>query len=305
MAVNSLFFINSGSFSTATAVYLDSTLTMIAPDGYYGDGTVSRQQSGGILLTAVACETCGTACGARIDTAIKYGIYLITTEAGFTSSDVGAIIIQFAPTARPSGIRATYNSVIYNKLSAPLDGVHQSTTSGDFTYVGKSGDDCGISGSTYTLGEYVWNGTDFDLTTNSQSITVAAGDVSLTSSLPGLTVMVIPKTSVSPSNVYIEVSSPCENPAWALTVGCPLLLTGFSSSTGHITSEGACSDTIDQVYYNVPVTGDWTNLGLYDYVFSDPYGEFPLPTGYYKFVGSTYDWYEIENGVIVSFGTCP
>lgn len=56
MAINSTYYLNAADLTTATAVYLDSLLTLIAPDGFYSDGTISREQSGGILLTEENCD---------------------------------------------------------------------------------------------------------------------------------------------------------------------------------------------------------------------------------------------------------
>jgi len=58
MAINSQFFLNAADLSLATAVYIDSFLLNIAPDGFYSDGTISREQSGGVLLAATTCPAC-------------------------------------------------------------------------------------------------------------------------------------------------------------------------------------------------------------------------------------------------------
>lgn len=60
MAINSIFYLDGGTLSTSTSVYLDPALTILAPDGFYGDGTISRQQSSGILLTAENCSACNS-----------------------------------------------------------------------------------------------------------------------------------------------------------------------------------------------------------------------------------------------------
>lgn len=59
MAINSTYYLDAADLSTATAVYLDSLLQLIAPDGYYSDGTIVRQQSLGILLEEENCAACG------------------------------------------------------------------------------------------------------------------------------------------------------------------------------------------------------------------------------------------------------
>lgn len=58
MAINSTFFLNAANLSLATSVYLDSGLLYVAPDGFYSDGTISRQQSAGVLLAVTTCSTC-------------------------------------------------------------------------------------------------------------------------------------------------------------------------------------------------------------------------------------------------------
>lgn len=48
-------YIDSASFSNATSVFLDELLTIIAPDGYYSDGSYYRQQVGGNLIDLLPC----------------------------------------------------------------------------------------------------------------------------------------------------------------------------------------------------------------------------------------------------------
>jgi len=58
MAINSTFYLDAADLTLATSVYLDSSLLNLAPDGFYSDGTISREQSSGILLTAETCSAC-------------------------------------------------------------------------------------------------------------------------------------------------------------------------------------------------------------------------------------------------------
>ena len=58
MAINSTFYLNAADLSLATAVYLDNFLLNIAPDGFYSDGTITREQSGGVLLASTICPDC-------------------------------------------------------------------------------------------------------------------------------------------------------------------------------------------------------------------------------------------------------
>lgn len=102
MAINSTFYLDSADLATATSVYLDINLTLIAPDGFYGDGTISRQQSSGILLAAETCTACSTESALRneigvadpdtIDVCAEIldtPIFIVTSVAGeITSGDV-------------------------------------------------------------------------------------------------------------------------------------------------------------------------------------------------------------------------
>ena len=49
------FYIDTASFSTATAVFTDRALQTKAADGYYSDETIVRRQENGILEPAVNC----------------------------------------------------------------------------------------------------------------------------------------------------------------------------------------------------------------------------------------------------------
>ena len=296
------YYIDGTTLSNSNAVFTDAAMTNCAPDGFYSDGTIVRQLLNCVLLPQQTCPTCAEPCGGTISASGSQGIYLLDLDAGGTASDVGAMIVTFDPASVPDGIRATYNGTVYNKLSSPVDGYHGSTNPSNFTYVGNSGSDCGISGSTYNLNEYEYTGGAFVATGNTQSITVNAGDVSLGSS-PGNCVMVIPKISATPSLVQFEFVGPCSGTVFGIGVSCPALLTGYTSNANPqpATSE-ACGHPLDTTYYNAPVNGTAGNIGLYDWVFSDANGQFVLSAGYYRYTGG---WYQVDaNGVIIAMGTC-
>jgi hypothetical protein len=58
MAINSTFYLDAADLVSATSVYLDLALLNIAPDGFYREGAVVREQSSGILLASTDCEEC-------------------------------------------------------------------------------------------------------------------------------------------------------------------------------------------------------------------------------------------------------
>jgi len=70
IAYNMNLYINSVNFSTATTVYLDEPLTLVAPDGYYSDGTNYRQQISGVLVDVIACPTYSTELSLHLGTCV-------------------------------------------------------------------------------------------------------------------------------------------------------------------------------------------------------------------------------------------
>jgi len=296
------FYIDGASFSNSTSVYTDAALTVCAADGFYSDGIISRELVGCILLPSQICPNCAVSCDVIISTLVGPALFSIDVNEGTYST--GAVIITFNPNNVPDGINVVYDSVTYNKLSSPLDGLHASTNPNGLTYVGNTAFDCGISGSTYPLSEYIYTNGAFVASGNIVSVTVAAGDVSLSASDPGFCVMVIPKINPTPSTLTIATASPCTDLLGSvLDISCPTILTGYPSSTGQASSALACPLSITQTYYNVPVTGTFGNPALYDWVFSDPNGEFILPNGYYALFGS--QWIRVQDGIIIQIGVCP
>lgn len=309
MATSASYYLNAPSLGSATAVFSNDTLTTLAADGFYSNGVIVREQVSGVLLPQQNCPTCATPCGETINASGGQGIYLLDLDTGTTVGDVGAVIVRFDPYGVPDGIRATLGVNVYNKLTSPVDGLHQSSTSGNFTYVGQTSGDCGISGTTYpALTEFSYNGTAFVATGNTQSITVNAGDVSLGASAPGSTMMVIPKLTASPSIINFEVVGPCSGTAWQMSVACPVLLTGFSSSVSAVSSVAACALAETVTYYNASLANTPGTVGLYDFVYADAYGSTPLTAGYYHATGSitgSNDWFQVDsNGVVIALGVC-
>ena len=306
-----IYYIDGNTLSNSTAIFTDSELTTCAPDGFYSDGVTSREQVSCILLPSQACGTCGTPCGEEIAVAGLQGIYLINSDAGGSEEDTGAILIKFNPASQPDGIRATFNGITYNKLSSGSDGYHASTSPTSHTFVGFNDTDptsCAqtISGTTFpALPEYLYDGVDFVGTGNTQSLFIAAGDLSLSNlAPPGYCLMVIPKLTASPNIVNISVVGPCEGTSWDISIGCPVQLSGYSSSSTFGTIGAACSAIRTEVYYNAPQGGGFGTPSLYDWVFSDLNGQFILPDGYYGY-GAVTQYMQVANGVIIALGTCP
>ena len=309
MATSASYYLNAPSLGSATAVFTDEDLSTLAADGFYSNGVIVREQVSGVLLPQQTCPTCATPCGTTINASGGQGVYLLDLDTGSTSGDVGAVIVRFDPYGVPDGIKGVLGGTVYNKLTSSVDGLHQSSNAGNLTYVGQTSGDCGISGTTYpSLAVFSYDGTTFVATGGTQSVTVAPGDVSLGTSAPGSCLMVIPKVTASPSIINFEVVGPCSGTAWQMSVACPVLLTGFGSSIGAVSSAAACELSETATYYNASLANTPGTVGLYDLVFSDAYGSTPLAAGYYRASGSitgSNDWFQVNSsGVVIALGTC-
>lgn len=305
MATSSTFYLNAPSLGSATAAFLNSNLTVCAPDGFYSDGVIVREQVDCVLLPQQTCPSCAVPCGSPIYVSGTEGVYLVNLDTG---SSIGAVIIRFTPYNIPDGIRATFNGIVYNKLTSPVDGLHQSTNASNYTFIGRTSNDCGISGITYpALQEFLYIGTTFVATSSTQSVTVAPGDVSLGVESPGSAMMVIPKTTASPSIINFEMAGPCSGTEFSINISCPVLLTGFSSSSVFGSSALACEAGETQTYYNASLDDTPGIVDVFDFVYSDNLGSIPLANGFYNALGSIaggMNWFQVTSGVVVAVGTC-
>lgn len=115
MAINSTYYLDAADLSTATAVYLNSSLSLIAPDGFYSDGTISREQSSGVLLTEQNCNCEG-------ELTLAYRSTGSPTNTGtLCSTDIPEIAFYLSSSSciiAPSGTMA-YNT---NNILNPFDG---------------------------------------------------------------------------------------------------------------------------------------------------------------------------------------
>jgi hypothetical protein len=307
MPTPTTYYLNGPSLGSSTAIYTDASLTTCAPDGFYSDGTIVREQAGCTLLPQQTCSSCGVECSntVPIDTA-STGVFVINFEAG---SALGAVLLRFNPFGLPDGIKVEYNGITYNLFSSIAFGPLVAPT-GTPIFLGAISDDCIIAGSPYTVDEYVYSGGLFNPTGNTQTITVDAAQKALTATPPLNCILVIPKTSSSASLITVTTYGLCDNTLSSLAIACPVLLNQFNASGAYDTSSELCSDMPDEnfPYFIAPVTGDGVSPSVFDFVFTDAYGEGVIPDGYYKASlvlpgGNT--WFRTQNSVIVEMGVCP
>jgi hypothetical protein len=302
------FYINGTTLANSTAVFTNSTLSICAPNGFYSDGSgISREQTDCVLGPIQACPSCLLTCGGPIINATEGpGIYSMEVGIGGEATDIGAVIINFYPAAIPDGIKVIYDGIEYNALSSAVDGRHKGALAGGYTYVGASTAVClPIAGNTYPLNSFEYiNSIGFVPTGGAAiNITVDSGELSFSSGVsPGKCTMVIPKTSSSPNSLDISIIGVCPDTAFSIDIDCPVILTGYPSTTVQASSVAACGQPLIEQYYNAPVNGTIGLPALYDWVFEDAYGETILANGYYGFEMDR--WMQVANGVIIAIGNC-
>jgi len=306
MATSSTYYLNGPSLGSATAVFTDPDLTLCAPDGFYFDGVIVREQVSCVLLPQQLCPACADACGGFpiSEYSATGGYYEIAIELG---SSTGAVVIEFDPYTVPLGVEVIYNGVVYNQMSSTNFG-YLAGVANLPTYVGETASDCGIvANSPHVLDKYIFYGGVFTVTAFPETVNVLSSQLDLTATNPGPCFIVIPKTSPSPTTMQINIIAACPLSQFDVTIACPVPLTTFSSSDVNASALLACADSIDQQYFVEYVNGGAGTFGLYDWVFQDVNGEFVLPDGFYHSPSSCpppNDWFQVQNGVIVQFGTC-
>jgi hypothetical protein len=305
MATSGTYYLNGPTLSSSTAVFTDDTLSTCAPDGFYSEGSIVREQVDCVLLPPVVCPSCAAPCNTPISGTGGPGLYYVDTNTGTAT---GAIIVKFNAFSVPDGILAQLGPNLYNGMSSQYFGWLQGTA-GLPTYVGEAASDCGlVAGSPYSgVIEYEYQSGAFVDSGNTVGVTVVSGQLDLTTSNAGVCTMVIPKTSNAYSVLSTQIFSLCPATSFSIEIECPEELSTWTGSALAASGSGACVLNAATTYYYVHVNGVGGVLGLYDMVFSDANGEFPLAAGYYN-TGSmspSYDWIQVDaNGVVISFGVC-
>lgn len=316
------YYLDSNSFTTATAIYTDADLTTKAPDGLYQNCGVYRYQYDGFLQDPTTCPFCNvTECGSGkpirwiTDT---QGYYQFDVELGTTT---GMWIVKFAPQNIPNGIIVNWSgtdytggsSDVYGYLAGPYFGNNTQITAYNFP-----------NASPYFVNKMAWDGqtngfgegTNFVPTGATETVSIVPADVSGTAAAPGFIHLFIPKNAAEPQTATITCIGPVGGGNDSFTLqgnDCPVTLLGFTVSGGpQPDAVTACAAPVINTYYNGPVTGTLGEPGLYDVMFANSAGTTTLAdalgAGFYGYSsgGVPTGYFEIDvNSVITQIGTCP
>ena len=256
------------------------------------------------------------------------------------ANDLGAVVLRFfMGSSIPDGVAATWNNVVYNRLTAAdshngVTLINGAGTQVDYagignqgtglpTYVGNqdvallsqspynSPGSCpttGTSPANFTLisGSYVDQGTTQNVTVASDAIGYASDPQS-----PVFT-MVVPKTSVTPTPLNLKIFAPLCGTAFNWEVECPVILPNFTGSPLQAGTGCAASTTTYYFVQNADGTGvpytvrTNTVPEIGNFVFTVPDGSSYLndtATIQYVIIGGT-TALGIRNGVVITLTNC-
>lgn len=302
MSVSSNYYLDSASLATATRVFTDVDLTICAPDGYYSDGVIVREQVSCILGDISACPSCSMPCGETLNINLVQGYYTMSYDVG---TNTGAIVFAINPLNSHLGVLIEYDGVYYSNFVSTANGYLPGI--GEPTYIGYSPTACFTPPSSFTLDTYVIINEAIYNQFTTTTINIVSAQCQFTPTLSDWHYIVIPKINMSPSKVNIYLTNPCTPENISLNISCPAELDViFACETPYDNPVSPCGCINFISYYVKFVNGNNTQLGLYDMIFTDANGQNPAIDGFYKcsLIPPGNDWFEIQNGIIVSFGNC-
>ena len=321
MATETTYYLNGPDLSSSTAVYTDANMNQCAPDGFYSNGSIVREQVNCVLLPQQNCPSCAVPCGdiaGFSDTGVN-GTFLAQVGVG---ADLGAVIIySVVGNSIPDGVLVTFDGQTFNQLTFQGnngDPIGLNSTPGEPTYYGSN---INTPVTTPDLPVYTiqTDGSYIQSNLPNQAVNVNSNNVDLRGG-GGATVytQVIPKgTAVSTMN--IDYFGPIQGTFFQYEAFCPGPLAPFQGSA--VRNDTDCDSVVNNYFYapNATATFD-PNTGLVtsfnpdtntlpevgNYVFFDDTGAGAInPSATPQFVilnNSTY--IEIVHGIVVSTGAC-
>lgn len=317
MPTPSTFYINGPTLSSSTCVFSNSSLTICAPNGFYSDGTVTRELVDCVLLSPVPCPACEINCSAATSLiASGYGYFSVNVE----STSVGAVIVRMNGGSSVMGYMGEYDGTFFTRLTSITYGSLHGSYTNRPTYIGRNSEmtTCGLSGKNISVNNYFYDGSSFVNNGTSQLIQALPTQLDGTVGDPYVAMMVIAKPPGGPDQYSFNMTSLCSGGNADVNMRCPQLLPQFNggvpaaSLTQVVAPVNNCENGVGPVrsYFLASITDTFPTINLYDMVFTDPYGSGICPDGYIKLVSpSTYltppdRVIRVQDGVVVSFHEC-
>lgn len=111
MANSSTYYLDGIDLSDATSLYTDIQLTTLAPDGWYSNGVIAREQVSGILQAEETCDDCGGPAPVTTEIASVYlvngdcstgdpsdpfetKVWIESSWSGFTTNGSGKLVVN-------------------------------------------------------------------------------------------------------------------------------------------------------------------------------------------------------------------
>jgi hypothetical protein len=307
-------FLNGATLSTSTGVFNDALLTVEASNGFYREGTIVRIQTNGVLGPILDCPSCSQACGTVKLVGTNVGTYSVSVSLG---TSLGASRVRLlGVSSKPMGVDIQFNNSSYNKFSSTNNaylGVQQAPSPIVMSYFRRALTECSsyTSGSA-TLANYIWDessssfivdGNTTATVYSNEKLFNAGGNID-----QGDLIMYLPKPSPSNLSANIIINIPCAFAAstnFEVEIGCPSSLSSVNVSLVASSSADACNlQDLNQLLYSGPVSGSSGQLAINDWVFSDSNASVLKADGFYKVSGASFDWIQVENGIIIATGGC-
>lgn len=312
MATLGNYYYDGTSFAMATGLWLDQQLLNPAPNGYYAQGGIYRQLTGGILSNAVACPSCIYNCGSAplADNAGAFGNYIADVGVGNTQ---GAIVVKFTVGANSvAGCTWTYDGQSASEYSSPNFGYCEGIIGDEnATALTNAAGSAGVqyNGTQYIYSQGAWVN-NFPISMGPFSGAPSGGVTLTPGGGYGTVIMIIPKPNANPVNANFNIEmAPGGSNLWSLEVECPALLPSFTGNltAGFPTHVAACtvSPPSPGLRYHYPVSGVPGIPAINDFVFQDPYGVTPIQDGFVRGqIAGVWNSLEIANGVIINITPC-
>lgn len=209
-------------------------------------------------------------------------LYNIDAEVG---TGEGAVVVTVSPDFynRELAIKAEKGSQVYNDIVSSFDGFHSASNYNDYTAVGNN------TLSNTSAPELTWDGSAFTATGNTESVTLESSLSSFPvgcANAPTYT-MVIPKTETNVTSINLKVLAFDDV---NITVKCPTYLTGVRVHGPYTAPLDAVNgNTATFLVYKTNVgsklgynfNGNANNILHNEQLFTDPFGQNKLATGWY------------------------